>query len=269
MRGNLASQHTSFVTFATRTMPKADAVQCSVSLFPSNPKAPSLPSHLTTRDEHTGSVIRRNSMKTKLPSFAKANTAEMKPIPSSMSVSQSQSGRRSLDHRTALSMEERSNASMPIVVSSTTSRLQQSAPFILNRRASNRAPCRTTHPMPQQGSRLLTVPKPKCTLPATTCQFGYVTPSKLFNMMGYGVDNQYLFMLTHYLYIVDCRTRDKFNSGHIVTGERIFSYLQSDLFSARRKESVALVSFAAQICRRIDRFTIDDLLRTGLSDARR
>ena len=60
--------------------------------------------------------------------------------------------------------------------------------------------------------------KSKCTLPKTTSQPGYVTPSKLFNMMGYGLEHQYLFMHAHYLYIIDCRSREKFNESHIITG---------------------------------------------------
>ena len=56
-------------------------------------------------------------------------------------------------------------------------------------------------------------------LPTTTSQPGYVTPSKLFNMMGYGLEKQYLFMLAHYLYIIDCRSKEKFNESHIVTGK--------------------------------------------------
>lgn len=61
--------------------------------------------------------------------------------------------------------------------------------------------------------------KPKCLLPKTGSQPGYVTPSKLFNMMGYGLEHQYLFMHAHYLYIIDCRTREKFNESHIITGK--------------------------------------------------
>jgi len=64
--------------------------------------------------------------------------------------------------------------------------------------------------------------KPKCTLPTSICQPGYVTPSKLFNMMGYGLENQYLFMHAHYLYIIDCRSREKFNENHIITGKNPF-----------------------------------------------
>lgn len=60
--------------------------------------------------------------------------------------------------------------------------------------------------------------KPKCALPKSTSQPGYVTPSKLFNMMGYGLEHQYLFMHAHYLYIIDCRSREKFNDSHIITG---------------------------------------------------
>ena len=62
-------------------------------------------------------------------------------------------------------------------------------------------------------------PKPKCMLPTTTSQPGYVTSSKLFNMMGYGLQNQYLFMLAHYLYVIDCRPREKFDESHIITGK--------------------------------------------------
>ncbi|CAF0715612.1 unnamed protein product [Adineta steineri] len=59
--------------------------------------------------------------------------------------------------------------------------------------------------------------KPKCTLPASKCQSGYITASKLFNMMGYGLQNQYLFMHAHYLYIIDCRSREEFDDDHILT----------------------------------------------------
>jgi len=61
--------------------------------------------------------------------------------------------------------------------------------------------------------------KPKCSLPASGTQAGYVTPSKLFNIMGYGLENQYLFMHAHFLYIIDCRSREKFNESHIITGK--------------------------------------------------
>jgi hypothetical protein len=37
--------------------------------------------------------------------------------------------------------------------------------------------------------------------------------------MGYGLQNQYLFMLAHYLYIIDCRSREQFNEKHIITGK--------------------------------------------------
>jgi hypothetical protein len=67
--------------------------------------------------------------------------------------------------------------------------------------------------------------KPKCMLPTSVCQPGYVTPSKLFNMMGYGLTNQYLFMHAHYLYIIDCRTREKFDENHIITGKHHIFYL--------------------------------------------
>ncbi|UJR29001.1 hypothetical protein I4U23_010219 [Adineta vaga] len=60
-------------------------------------------------------------------------------------------------------------------------------------------------------------PKLECTLPATSSQSDCVTPSKLFNMMGYGLQNQYLFMHAHYLYLIDCRSKEDFNRSHIIT----------------------------------------------------
>ncbi|CAF0905662.1 unnamed protein product [Adineta ricciae] len=60
-------------------------------------------------------------------------------------------------------------------------------------------------------------PKTECTLPSSGCQAECVTPSKLFNMMGYGLQNQYLFMHVHYLYLIDCRSREDFNQSHIIT----------------------------------------------------
>ena len=66
-------------------------------------------------------------------------------------------------------------------------------------------------------------PKVRSNLPSSNGQSGYVTPSKLFNMMGYGLENQYLFMHAHYLYIIDCRSIEEFNENHIVTGKFSFS----------------------------------------------
>lgn len=63
-------------------------------------------------------------------------------------------------------------------------------------------------------------PKPECTLPSSGSRSDSVTPSKLFNMMGYGLDNQYLFMQAHYLYLIDCRSKEEFNQSHIITGKR-------------------------------------------------
>jgi hypothetical protein len=76
-------------------------------------------------------------------------------------------------------------------------------------------------------------PKPKCMLPTTTCQPGYVTPSKLFNMMGYGLENQYLFMLAHYLYIIDCRSKEKFDESHIITGK--IEFILHKKFNSNRR----------------------------------
>jgi hypothetical protein len=75
-----------------------------------------------------------------------------------------------------------------------------------------------------QQRQLTPPPKPKCLLPTTVCQPGYVTPSKLFNIMGYGLQNQYLFMHAHYLYIIDCRSREKFDESHIITGKNFIRY---------------------------------------------
>lgn len=60
--------------------------------------------------------------------------------------------------------------------------------------------------------------KPISQLPYPTIPSGYITSSKLFNMMAYGLENQYFFMHSNYLYIIDCRTREEFECDHIVTG---------------------------------------------------
>ncbi len=80
-------------------------------------------------------------------------------------------------------------------------------------------------------------PKPKCTLPTTVCQPGYVTPSKLFNMMGYGLENQYLFMHAHYLYLIDCRSREKFNASHITTGKTLVFLSFDTIFCLKWKKT--------------------------------
>jgi hypothetical protein len=86
--------------------------------------------------------------------------------------------------------------------------------------------------------------KSKCTLPTTVSQPGYVTPSKLFNIMGYGLQNQYLFMHAHYLYIIDCRSREKFNESHIITGkyfigcQMYFFFLQTEQNSMRHRHRI-------------------------------
>jgi hypothetical protein len=80
------------------------------------------------------------------------------------------------------------------------------------------------HHAQQQQCQSAPPPKPKCGLPTTVCQPGYVTPSKLFNIMGYGLQNHYLFMHAHYLYIIDCRSREKFNESHIITGKNLLFF---------------------------------------------
>lgn len=107
----------------------------------------------------------------------------------------------------------RSNTDVQSVPSSTNGLKQQQQQ--LNGSGSDKS---VNHNQQQQRQSPPPPPKPECTLPSSGCQAECVTPSKLFNMMGYGLQNQYLFMHVHYLYLIDCRSREDFNQGHIITG---------------------------------------------------
>ncbi|CAF3828715.1 unnamed protein product [Rotaria sp. Silwood1] len=192
----------------------ARAVQRSSLSLPGSPqKTYTLSSQNQTQDEETNG---NNSINEKIsqrrPSdLPKKSNGLSKNISktSTLDTSQTQGFRRSVTNDGPTS-RKRSNTDIQTATSSSNG-LKQQLPTI-NGSVNDKS---LGHQNQQQNQS--TPPKPKCTLPASICQPGYVTPSKLFNMMGYGLQNQYLLMHAHYLYIIDCRSREKFNESHIIT----------------------------------------------------
>jgi len=186
----------------------------SLSLPNSPQKSYTLSSHLPTQHEENDTILEKSSTKKTFDSSRKTNGTTSKPVTSTLSVPQSsQSSRRVTNHDGLPPMRGRSNTDIQSVTSPSNGLKQQQANI------SNSGSDKSVNHHNQQRSQSPIPTKPKCILPTTTCQPGYVTPSKLFNMMGYGLENQYLFMLAHYLYIIHCRPREKFNESHIVTGK--------------------------------------------------
>jgi hypothetical protein len=201
-------------------MPVARAIErSSISLSNSSQKTYTLPSHLRTQYEvSNGNNSDNNRTSQRRPSDIprKANVSSKNcSTTSTLTVSHPMSPRRSLTSDTPTT-RGRSTTDVQSVVSSSTKGLKQQQ-LTMNGSGSDKSIGHDN----QQQQRQSSPPKPKCSLPTTTCQPGYVTSSKLFNMMGYGLQNQYLFMHAHYLYIIDCRSREKFDASHIVTGKNL------------------------------------------------
>jgi hypothetical protein len=191
-------------------MPITRAFDRNSSSLPSSPqKTYTLSSHLPTQHEEAEEKM---STKRATDSPRKTNGSAQKTGTSTFSTSQSQASRRSVSNEAPLPMRGRSNTDIQSVASLANGLKQQQLSM------SGSGSDKSVNHHNQQRSQSPIPHKPKCMLPTTTSQAGYVTPSKLFNMMGYGIQNQYLFMLAHYLYIIDCRSREKFNESHIVTG---------------------------------------------------
>lgn len=191
-------------------MPISRTVERSSTSLPSSPQRTyTLSSHLATQHEEADTMLSKASSKRAGESPRRYNLSTQKSTPT---VSQSQSSRRSGTNETLPPMRSRANTDVQSILSSSNGLKQQQ--LLLGGSSSDKYVNQQHHHQQSSGSV-----KPKCFLPTTTCQPGYVTPSKLFNMMGYGLENQYLFMLAHYLYVIDCRTREKFNDSHIVTGK--------------------------------------------------
>ncbi|CAF0982851.1 unnamed protein product [Rotaria sp. Silwood1] len=191
-------------------MPVARAIERNALSLPSSPqKSYILSSHLSTQYEEDNSTDEKNSTKKTLDSPRKHSGSTQKTVTSASAASQS--SRRPVNHDVLLPMRGRSNTDVQSIMSTSNTLKQQQAN--IGGSGSDKAVNHHSHLRSQSP----TSPKPKCILPTTTCQPGYVTPSKLFNMMGYGLQNQYLFMLAHYLYIIDCRSKEKFNENHIIT----------------------------------------------------
>jgi hypothetical protein len=185
----------------------------SLSLPNSPQKTYTLASHLPAQHEENISMNEKSSNKKSLDSAKKSNGTGQKSTSSTLSIS-----RRSVNHDGLPPMRGRSNTDVQYGSSPSNNLKQQQ----LNLGGCDSDKC-VNHNNHQRSQSPLS-PKPKCMLPTTTSQPGYVTPSKLFNMMGYGLENQYLFMLAHYLYIIDCRSREKFDESHIVTGKIEFRF---------------------------------------------
>lgn len=194
----------------------------SLSLPNSPQRTYTLASHLPTQREESQSMQEKPSNRKSFDSSRKSLNTMAKPLISSSSIPQSsQSSRRPTPHETSGPMRGRSNTDVGSSSSYTIKQQQQNINGSGSDRYINHHNSRAqSPPIP---------PKPKCILPTTTSQPGYVTPSKLFNMMGYGLEKQYLFMLAHYLYLIDCRAKEKFNESHIITGRIRFFLCYSSL----------------------------------------
>jgi hypothetical protein len=200
-------------------MPIARAIERNSLSLPNSPqKHYTLASHLPPQQEEDDSIHEKISSRKNSDSSRKTNGTTQKSITSTLSVPQSsQASRRQTFHEGLPPMRGRSNTDVQSVTPSPSSLKQQQ--LNIGGSGSDRSINHYNQQQQQQRPQSPDMPpKPKCMLPTTTCQSGYVTPSKLFNMMGYGLENQYLFMLAHYLYIIDCRPKEKFNESHIVTG---------------------------------------------------
>ena len=206
IQSDLTSENTSIVTSKTKEMPITRSVERNAASLPNSPQRNYvISSHLGTQFEEHDAFNGKGSTRRALEAQRKTMMTPKTPS-STLTVPHPQMTRRSVTGDHSLPMRGRANTDVPTTTA--TGGLRQQG-LSLNGSSSERV-------VNQYGSATV---KPKCILPTTTCQPGYVTPSKLFNMMGYGIQNQYLFMLAHYLYIIDCRPREKFNESHIVTGK--------------------------------------------------
>ena len=206
------SHNSSISTANRKTIPvNRTAEHNSLSLPNSPQKSYTLSAHLSTLYETNNTMDEKHSTKRTMESLRKTTGSGQKTPPSTFTTFQS--SRRQVNYDAHPAMRGRSNTDTQQVTSASNNLKQQQ----LNIGGSSSDKAVNLHSYQRCQSPPIP-PKPKCTLPITNCQPGYVTPSKLFNMMGYGLESQYLFMLAHYLYIIDCRTKEKFNENHIITG---------------------------------------------------
>ncbi|CAF3331984.1 unnamed protein product [Rotaria socialis] len=191
-------------------MPITRAVERNSLSLPSSPqKSYNISSHLSTQYEDADSMEEKRPSKRTSDSPRKNSGSVQKNATSASTAAQP--SRRQFNHDALPPTRGRSNTDVQSTMSASNNIKQQQAN--IGGSGSDKTVNHNYHSHPPTG-----VPsKLKCMLPTTACQPGYVTPSKLFNMMGYGLENQYLFMLAHYLYIIDCRSREKFNESHIIT----------------------------------------------------
>ena len=199
----------------------------TLSLTDSQQKTYTFPSHLSTQyEESNGNNLtnERISQRRSLEIARKVNVPSKNVSSgSTTSISQSQASRRSITNDGS-APRGRSNTDVQSAVSPSNGLKQQQQ--AMNGSGSDKSMGHHNQPHPQSPP-----PKPKCTLPTSISQPGYITSSKLFNMMGYGLQNQYLFMHAHYLYIIDCRSKEEFNQNHIITGKNLI-YKSSLLYNS-------------------------------------
>ena len=177
----------------------------------SAPKTYTLPTQYEETDESRGNMPDRSSQRRPAETGRKSAVSSKNSVSHSVStVPSAQLGRRSSNGEGHV-VRGRSNTDVQSAVVSFNGLKQQQS--TLNGSGSDKSLVHSNHSNSPPPSKL------RCTLPPSMNQPGYVTPSKLFNMMGYGLENQYLFMHAHYLYIIDCRSREEFTESHIITGK--------------------------------------------------
>lgn len=193
----------SFGSSFNRAMPVTKSIDRSPMSLPNTPpKHYTLPSNLTTQYEDNDGSESAISVRISRKSYGDSTKRSNVSIKPSI---QSQTSRRQGNNDLPIS-RGRSNTDVQSVFVPAHILKQQST--LSN--AGSEKNLNQTPPIPT---------KPRCTLPSSNAQAGLVTPTKLFNMMGYGCENQYFFMDAHYLYIIDCRSREEYNDNHIVTGK--------------------------------------------------
>jgi hypothetical protein len=202
----------------------------------SSPKSCGFASHLSTQHEEirgsngTTSQQEKTSQRRTVDIGKKPLAQSKHPSSASTSTSAKSNGTRRLSHNDgATVLRGRSNTDVQTTMIPSNTLKQQCQ---TNNAGSDKSLIHSNQTQSQSSPSKL-----PCSLPSSTSQPGCVTPSKLFNMMGYGLQNHYLFMHPHYLYIIDCRSKDQFNDNHIATGRtRIIADRQTTSTNSSRQD---------------------------------
>ncbi|CAF3832273.1 unnamed protein product [Rotaria magnacalcarata] len=158
-------------------MPIARAVERNSLSLPNSPqKSYNISSHLSTQYEDADSMEEKRPSK-KTSDSPRKNSGSVQKNATSASTA-AQPPRRQFNHDALPPMRGRSNTDVQSAMSASNNIKQQQAN--IGGSGSDKTVNHNYHSHPQSG-----VPsKLKCMLPTTACQPGYVTPSKLFNMMA-------------------------------------------------------------------------------------